>query len=302
MAASTFGIPVTRRSSDVASEFSDGGAGFEEDLVFGFFEEDQTSSENSSENSFGSNDLNDVEEDEDEKPCNVEENRAFWEEQERILQGTLYRTSSIETKIRQATKEALREVGGAGLQCVCSRPATGNCRNCLRREVCNRLVNAGYNCAICKSKWKGRTDIPSGEHTYLEVLDKSNPKKGDVKVVIELNFRAEFEMARASDEYNRLISGLPEVFVGKSDRLRSLIKILCWAAKKCMKDKKMHLGPWRKHKYMQAKWLGTCERMTPAKFPVGLSDRLPKPRASMLTFDLLETLPGLLRSTAVEVV
>lgn len=134
------------------------------------------------------------------------------------------------------------------------------------------------------------------------MVEKSNGKKlGEVRVVIELNFRAEFEMARASDEYNRLISRLPEVFVGKAEKLRVLIKILCSAAKTCMKEKKMHLGPWRKHKYMQAKWLGTCERSAPASLPVGFSDRPIRPRASMLTFDLLETMPAL-HCTAVEVV
>lgn len=136
----------------------------------------------------------------------------------------------------------------------------------------------------------------------MEVVEKSNGKRlGEARVVIELNFRAEFEMARASDEYNRLISRLPEVFVGKAERLRALIKILCSAAKTCMKEKKMHLGPWRKQKYMQAKWLGTCERSAPALLPVGFSDRPIKPRASMLTFDLLEPMPAL-HCTAVEVV
>lgn len=133
------------------------------------------------------------------------------------------------------------------------------------------------------------------------MVEKSNSKK-EARVVIELNFRAEFEMARASDEYNRLISRLPEVFVGKAERLRTLIKILCSAAKTCMKEKKMHLGPWRRHKYMQAKWLGSCERSAPAPpLPVRDTVRTIKPRASMLTFDLLETLPGL-HCTAVEVV
>lgn len=116
-------------------------------------------------------------------------------------------------------------------------------------------------------------------------------------MVIELNFQAEFEMARASEEYTRLISILPEVYVGKSERLRDIIKILCGAAKKCMKEKKMHLGPWRKHKYMQAKWLGNCERTTPSPattpvLPETLSKRA-KPKASMLTFDLLGNLSGL---------
>lgn len=84
MALAMAGIPLTRRSSDEISDFSDGGTSFA-DLVFGYLEEDQTSSENS----FSSNGYNDADEDEDEdheNPFNVEENKAFWEEQDRILQ------------------------------------------------------------------------------------------------------------------------------------------------------------------------------------------------------------------------
>lgn len=137
------------------------------------------------------------------------------------------------------------------------------------------------------------------------MIDNTNPKKGEVRVMIELNFQAEFEMARGSDEYNKLVQKLPEVFVGKVERLGNLIKILCNAAKKCMKDKKMHMGPWRKHRYMQAKWLGPCERNTSTTpLPMGNSERIitkPKSKASMLTIDLLEKLPTL-HCTAVKVV
>ena len=142
----------------------------------------------------------------------------------------------------------------------------------------------------------------AGEHTFLDVIDNSGSKKGEVRVIIELNFRAEFEMARASEDYNRLVQRLPEVYVGKVERLSTLIKILCSAAKKCMKEKKMHMGPWRKQKYMQAKWLSPCKRTTSTpNLSMGYSNPLPKPRASMLTVDLLEKLPNV-RCTAVEVV
>lgn len=139
------------------------------------------------------------------------------------------------------------------------------------------------------------------------MIDLSNSKKGEVRVIIELNFRAEFEMARGCEEYNRLVKNLPEVFIGKIERLLSLIKILCAAAKKCMKDKKMHIGPWRKQKYMQAKWLKTREHVEAAKLTYSSSmDEYssrppPRPRASMLTVDLLENLPNLHLITAVEV-
>ncbi|XP_059670849.1 uncharacterized protein LOC132316383 [Cornus florida] len=232
-----------------------------------------------------------------------EGNKTFWETQHQLLHATVRRSSSLEARIRDATKEALKEVQITGNACVCRRPVAGGCRDCLMREVCGRLQNAGYNGAICKSKWKSSPDIPSGEHSFLDVVDKSNPKKGEVRVIIELNFRAEFEMARASEEYKKLISNLPEVFVGKVERLHSLLKILCSAAKKCMKEKKIHMGPWRKHRYMQAKWLSTCKRTTSIAppLPTGYPNRPPRPRASMLTLDLLENLPNLHR-TVVEVV
>lgn len=145
----------------------------------------------------------------------------------------------------------------------------------------------------------------------MDVMETNSrlSKKAEMRVIIELNFRAEFEMARASEEYNRLVERLPEVLVGKVERLQGLIKIMCSAAKKCMKEKKMHMGPWRKQKYMQAKWLGPCEKiMTTCTTALSMgrstaaAARLPKPRqASMLTVDLLDMVPNM-RCTAVEVV
>lgn len=133
------------------------------------------------------------------------------------------------------------------------------------------------------------------------MTDKSSSKRGDVRVIIELNFRTEFEMARGSEDYNKLIRRLPEVFVGKVERLRVLIKILCSAAKKCMKEKKMHLAPWRKQKYMEAKWLiGNSDRSPVAVKVAGDHVRPLKFKTSMLTCDLMENITGMHR-TVVEV-
>lgn len=117
--------------------------------------------------------------------------------------------------------------------------------------------------------------------------------------MIEMNFQAEFEMAKGSDEYNNLVKKVPEVFVGEVGRMSKLIKILCMAAKKCMKDKKLHMGPWRRHKYMEAKWLGPCERYPSTKSPLSIgsfSERIitkQKSKVSMLTIELFDKLPTL---------
>ncbi|XP_010924640.1 uncharacterized protein [Elaeis guineensis] len=221
------------------------------------------------------------------------ENKVFWKTQHQLLQEALSRNSSVEAKVRLATEDAVKKMQSMGLVCICSNRMAKGCRNCALRHVTERLREAGYNSALCKSKWSRSLDIPSGEHSYVDVvMEAKNGKRNPIRVIIELNFRAEFEMARASEEYNHLVNCLPEVFVGRSEKLKNVIKIMCTAAKKCMKDNKMHLGPWRKHKYMQSKWLGTPERMplTPGpSLPTAVSDRQPKLRASMLTFDLHRT-------------
>ncbi|KAK9706705.1 hypothetical protein RND81_07G146000 [Saponaria officinalis] len=282
---------LTFENSERTPEFSDELAVSSSDSVFGFLE---GSVESTGSNSDGVDDMFDVEECGDFGEGSIEENKTFWEDQHNNLQATLCRTTSIETGIRNVTREAVKELKSQSNYCKCAKALPENsCRICLMREVACRLSNAGYNSAICRSKWRSSPDIPSGEHTFLDVIDNSNPSKGEIRVIIELNLRAEFEIARASEEYNQLVNRLPEVFVAKIERLKTLIKILCTAAKKCMKDKKMHMGPWRKQKYMQAKWFSSnCERiMAEANVPLNCAhskqtSKLKK--ASMLTMALLD--------------
>ncbi|KAH9606543.1 hypothetical protein KSS87_000530 [Heliosperma pusillum] len=280
---------LTYENSGRQPEYSDELTVSSSDSVFGFLE---GSVESTGSRDGVDDDMFDIEEENCEG--SFEENKTFWETQHDQLKATLCRTTSIETGIRNVTREAVKELKTQGNYCNCNKTTSEkSCRNCLMREVSCRLNNAGYNTAICRTKWRSSPDIPSGEHTFLDVIDNSTPAKGKIRVVIELNFRAEFEMARASDEYNQLVNRLPEVFVAKIERLKVLIKILCKAAKKCMEGKKMHIGPWRKQKYMQAKWLSSnYERMVQVNVSLNYANFeqiISKPKkASMLTIALLD--------------
>ncbi|KAK1286254.1 hypothetical protein QJS10_CPB20g01772 [Acorus calamus] len=142
--------------------------------------------------------------------------------------------------------------------------AVVECWGCLLRDVSGRFRTMGHNSALCRSKWCSSPDIPSGEHSYLDVLDA---KRGTiVRVVIELRFRGEFEMARTRKDYTRLVGLLPEVLVGKVAQ-RDKDK----AGERCMKEKRMHMGPWRKHKYMLVKWLSACVRADEGKAAEGFN-------------------------------
>ncbi|KAF5948348.1 hypothetical protein HYC85_014305 [Camellia sinensis] len=258
MARATVKIPINRLNSDEAVKY----CGRQEK---GDVSLDSSCNSGNSSNYGGSLDDMDVDDESVDNNVNsVEEDKAFWESKGQLLQ-----------------ERHKRSYEGIKFGRYCLHLSKTDDRE------------------LSKLPTKRNFRPPSkGEHSYLEVLDNSNSKKKELRVVIELNFRAEFEMAKANEEYNRLIFRLPKVFVGKPERLQALIKILCSAAKKCMKDKKMHMGPWRKHKYMQAKWFGECERTVPLILSGGFSGQLPKPRASMLTFNLIENLP-VLKCTAV---
>ncbi|PON58407.1 hypothetical protein PanWU01x14_166190 [Parasponia andersonii] len=295
---------------------------FFSDAFFGFLDgDDQGSPESYGCSDYGQSqaeggELYDDQDDEEEKDDSIINDKKFWENQQQLLLSTLRRTSSLETRIRSITKEAIKEMQISGREyCGCGRGRpvmANNCKSCLIRDVSSRIRNDGYNSAVCKSKWRSSLDhIPSGDHMFVDVVESSSSKRGEVRVIIEVNLRAEFEMARASEEYNGLVQRLPEVFVGKVERLHSVIKIMCSAAKKCMKEKKMHLAPWRKYQYMQAKWLAACERDTSSSGLLSVGGESggrhnsPKPRvgvrASMLTVDLLEMMPNM-RCKAVAVV
>ncbi|CAK8577708.1 unnamed protein product [Lathyrus sativus] len=284
------------------------------DVEFEFLDDSDVNLGNSSSSS---DDFHlDIEDDDDEcsqkvhgGSSNVEENRSFWDNQLQILQTNVYKISASELSIRNATKEAIEEIDRSEIECSCSRQIKGSsareCRNCFMRQVSRCLQNAGFNSAICNTKWTSSHNLPSGEHTFLDVIHSTSNQKSDVRVIIELNFRSQFEMGKASEDYNNLVRKLPEVYVGKVERLSNIIKIMCMAAKRCLKENKMHMGPWRKHKYMQAKWMGPCKRNTSTnslsmEYSQTISPKQ-KVKASMLTVDLLDKISNM-HCTAVEVV
>ncbi|KAJ6859615.1 hypothetical protein NC652_041792 [Populus alba x Populus x berolinensis] len=101
---------------------------------------------------------------------------------------------------------------------------------------------------------------PGGKHEYVEIIAGTVGRKKPIPYLIELEFRDQFEIAKASDEYRNLVALLPEYYVGKADYLNAIVGILCDAAKRSMKEKKIHMGPWRKRSFMQMKWSNCSER------------------------------------------
>lgn len=79
-------------------------------------------------------------------------------------------------------------------------------------------------------------------------------EKGE-RVLIDVDFRSEFEVARSTSSYKAVLQLLPFIFVGNSDRLLQIVSIASEAARQSLKKKGMHIAPWRKAEYIKAKWL-----------------------------------------------
>lgn len=85
------------------------------------------------------------------------------------------------------------------------------------------------------------------------------------RLIIDVDFRSEFEIARSTSSYKATLQCLPSIFVGKSDRLLQILLIASEAARQSLKKKGMHIAPWRKADYMKSKWLGPHARITQLK-------------------------------------
>ncbi|AEE83467.1 unnamed protein product [Arabidopsis thaliana] len=131
----------------------------------------------------------------------------------------------------------------------------------LRKIVVDELSSLGYDSSICKSKWDKTRSIPAGEYEYIDVIVNGE------RLIIDIDFRSEFEIARQTSGYKELLQSLPLIFVGKSDRIRQIVSIVSEASKQSLKKKGMHFPPWRKADYMRAKWLSSYTRNSGEKKP-----------------------------------
>ncbi|OAY55665.1 uncharacterized protein LOC110611894 [Manihot esculenta] len=124
----------------------------------------------------------------------------------------------------------------------------------LRKIVADGLISLGYDSSICKSKWDKSPSHPAGEYEYIDVNIEGE------RLLIDIDFRSEFEIARSTGTYRAILQSLPYIFVGKSDRLGQIVSIVSEAAKQSLKKKGMHFPPWRRAEYMRAKWLSSFTR------------------------------------------
>lgn len=132
----------------------------------------------------------------------------------------------------------------------------------FRRNVMSYLRNLGYNAAICKTKWEQSGGLTAGNYEFIDVVGCDAGNRIISRYFVDLDFVQEFEVARPTPQFERLLQSLPSIFVGKMEELTQVLKVMSAATKRSLKSKDLHLPPWRKHRYMRNKWFGPYKRTT----------------------------------------
>lgn len=100
----------------------------------------------------------------------------------------------------------------------------------------------------------------SGDHEYIDVSIDGNSVDSD-RLIVDIDFRSHFEIARAVESYDTVLTSLPVVYVGSLCRLEEFLRVMVEASKCSLKQNSMPLPPWRSLAYLRAKWHSKFERM-----------------------------------------
>ncbi|CAA6667937.1 unnamed protein product [Spirodela intermedia] len=124
-------------------------------------------------------------------------------------------------------------------------------RAAFQRPVMMFLREMGYDAGLCNT---AACESGCAGYTYIDVLASTTAPPAIQKRYIV-------------DEYERLLRELPPVFVGTALELRRLLEILADAARRSLRSREMYLPPWRRSRYILAKWLDPHRRSVGPRLP-----------------------------------
>ncbi|XP_054781299.1 uncharacterized protein LOC129295402 [Prosopis cineraria] len=129
------------------------------------------------------------------------------------------------------------------------------------RNVMGFLREKGHNAAICKTRWDSSSGVTAGNYDFIDVI-QSGSSSWQSRYFVDIDFAAQFEIARPTCKYSEILSSLPSIFVGTAEELKRIVQAMCNAAKRCFRSRGLSVPPWRKNRYMQKKWFAPYRRTT----------------------------------------
>ncbi|KAL4366824.1 hypothetical protein GQ457_05G015700 [Hibiscus cannabinus] len=130
----------------------------------------------------------------------------------------------------------------------------------LKKWLALRLKMNGFNASLCQTFWVTSSGCAAGDYEYIEIVTEK--ENGDTeRFIVDIDFKSQFELARPSPTYKELTDALPSIFVGSEEKLKSVISVVCSAAKQSFREAGLHVPPWRTTTYMHSKWLSATRKV-----------------------------------------
>ncbi|PWA57121.1 hypothetical protein CTI12_AA412290 [Artemisia annua] len=152
----------------------------------------------------------------------------------------------------EARRKATLQVQKACRNVINDNPSSSD----FKMQLMACLRDQGFDAGLCKSKWEKNGKVPSGYHEYIDV------NINETRYIIGVSLVEEFQIARPTESYTSLLDVFPQIAVCKVKELKMIVRIMCDAIGKSMKQQQMPVPPWRRHGYVKAKWFGPYKRIT----------------------------------------
>lgn len=174
------------------------------------------------------------------------------------LQGIVGNLTKAEMEVYEKVLTLLKFV---------SKVESGRKSGCLKRELMMWLRMDGYDASLCRTSWAATLGRLGGDYEYIDIM-LEDENGISVRLIVDIDFKSQFELARPTLTYTQLFNTVPCIFVGSEDKLCKTVTVLCSAAKQSLKERGLHIPPWRKASYMQSKWLSCCEKISAIDVPM----------------------------------
>ncbi|OVA08603.1 Protein of unknown function DUF506 [Macleaya cordata] len=184
------------------------------------------------------------------------------------LHGILGNVKDAEMVVLEKVVKFLRNLTSKGM--------TDN--SLIKKRLVMMLKMEGYDVSLCRTSWITTLNYPGGDYEYIDIMmeDDDDQKGGcssESRLIIDIDLKSHFELARPTSTYTELLNSLPTLFVGSEEKLKKIISLLCSAAKHSLKQNGLFIPPWRTINYMQSKWLSHCQKVPVITHPLNKSSR-----------------------------
>lgn len=123
------------------------------------------------------------------------------------------------------------------------------------RCIAGILAGYGYNVKLRSSLGsKTRTDyLRTLKHTFIVITTDVDGCPG-TEVLVDFNFDENFEVAKPTQRYAKLLEHVPDVLVSTSHNLKDVLQMLCSEMHQCFDCQGQYIPPWREYSSLLTKW------------------------------------------------